>query len=192
MACSRPSTAARRGSEILFKDTLTGCSDIDVNPTNSNEIYAGMYTYLRQAWHLRSGGGETALYKSMDGGATWKKLDERHSRRCSIASASPSRAAARNIVYMISETPNYEGELWRSDDAGASWRVVNKDPQLAFRPFYYSDIRVDPNDPNRVYSLWRLALDVGRRRPEFPHHRPRRARRPPGAVDRSDELEARS
>ena len=54
---------------------------------------------------------------------------------------------------MISETPNYEGELWRSDDAGASWRVVNKDPQLAFRPFYYSDIRVDPNDPNRVYSL---------------------------------------
>ena len=64
-----------------------------------------------------------------------------------VADSSP------NVVYMISETPNYEGELWRSDDAGASWRVVNKDPQLAFRPFYYSDIRVDPNDPNRVYSL---------------------------------------
>jgi photosystem II stability/assembly factor-like uncharacterized protein len=137
---------------VLFKDTLTGCSDIDVNPLNSNEIYAGMYTYLRQAWHLNSGGGETALYKSMDGGTTWKKLTNGIPAvldRIGVAVADSSP----EIVYMISETPNYEGELWRSDDAGASWRVVNKDPQLAFRPFYYSDIRVDPHDPNRVYSL---------------------------------------
>jgi photosystem II stability/assembly factor-like uncharacterized protein len=142
----------RSWQKILFKDAQTGCSDIDVNPSNANEIYAGMYTFLRQAWHLESGGRETALYKSMDGGATWKKLTNGIPAildRIGVAVADSSP----NIVYMISETPNYEGELWRSDDSGASWRVVNKDPQLAFRPFYYSDIRVDPNDPNRVYSL---------------------------------------
>ncbi|HYT64784.1 MAG TPA: hypothetical protein VEL51_00085 [Vicinamibacterales bacterium] len=137
---------------VLFRDTLTGCSDIDVNPTNSNEIYAGMYTYLRQAWHLRSGGGETALYKSIDGGATWKKLTAGIPAMLDRIGVAVARSSP-NIVYMISETPNYEGELWRSDDSGASWRVVNRDPQLAFRPFYYSDIRVDPNDPNKVFAL---------------------------------------
>jgi len=150
--------------KILFKDTLTGCSDIDVNPANSNEIYAGMYTYLRQAWHLRSGGGETALYKSTDGGATWKKLTSGIPAMLDRIGVAVARSSP-GIVYMISETPNYDGELWRSDDAGATWRVVNRDPQLAFRPFYYSDIRVDPHDPNRVYalggSLW-LSEDGGR------------------------------
>ena len=138
--------------KILYKDTLTGCSDVDVNPGNSSEIYAGLYTYLRQAWHLRSGGGETALYKSMDGGATWKKLTNGIPAMLDRIGVSVARSSP-NIVYMISETLNYDGEVWRSDDSGGTWRVVNKDPQLAFRPFYYSDIRVDPNDPNRVYSL---------------------------------------
>jgi hypothetical protein len=57
-----------------------------------------------------------------------------------------------NIVYVISETKD-EGELWRSDDAGEHWRTVNRDPNINFRPFYYADIRVDPQNPNRVFSL---------------------------------------
>ena len=142
----------RNWQRVLFKDTQTGCSDIDVNPTNSNEIYAGMYTYLRKAWHLRSGGGETALYKSMDGGATWKKLTNGIPAMLDRIGVAVSRSNP-DIVYMISETLNYQGELWRSDDAGASWRVVNKDPQLSFRPFYYADIRIDPRDPNRIFAL---------------------------------------
>jgi len=138
--------------KVLYKDMQTGCSDIDINPTNSNEIYAGMYTYLRQAWHLRSGGGETALYKSMDGGATWSKLTSGIPKMLDRIGISVARSSP-NIVYMISETPNYEGELWRTDDAGATWRVVSRDPNINFRPFYYSDVRADPNDPNRVFTL---------------------------------------
>jgi photosystem II stability/assembly factor-like uncharacterized protein len=150
--------------KMLYKDQQTGCSDIDVNPTNSNEIYAGMYTYLRQPFHLRSGGGETALYKSMDGGATWTKLTHGIPAMLDRIGVAVARSTP-STVYMISETLNYQGELWRSDDSGATWRVVNTDPQLAFRPFYYSDIRVDPADPNRVYalggSLWK-SDDAGR------------------------------
>ncbi|MEO8727162.1 MAG: glycosyl hydrolase, partial [Acidobacteriaceae bacterium] len=137
---------------VLYKDNLTGCSDIEVNPTNSNEIYAGMYTLLRKAWHLRSGGGETGLYKSMDGGATWNKLTNGIPAMLDRIGISMSRSEP-NIVYMVSETLNYEGELWRSDDSGATWRVMSKDPNINFRPFYYADIRVDPIDPNRVYAL---------------------------------------
>ena len=138
--------------KVLYKDTSTGCSDIDINPENSNEIYAGMYTFLRQAWHLRSGAGETALYKSMDGGATWKKMSNGIPPMLDRIGVSISRNNP-NIVYMVSETLDYQGELWRTDDSGGSWRVVSKDANINFRPFYYADIRVDPQDPNRVYAL---------------------------------------
>jgi photosystem II stability/assembly factor-like uncharacterized protein len=148
----RTTDGGKTWQRVLYKDTFTGCSDIDINPENSNEIYAGMYTYLRQAWHLRSGGGETALYKSMDGGATWKKLTNGIPQVLDRIGVSISRNNP-TIVYMVSETPNYGGELWRTDDSGATWRVVSTDANINFRPFYYADIRVDPQDPNRVYAL---------------------------------------
>ncbi|MGE5245959.1 MAG: VPS10 domain-containing protein [Betaproteobacteria bacterium] len=154
----------RNWKRLLFVDQQTACSDIDVDPNNSNVIYAGMWTYRRYAWLLDSGGRQTALYKSVDGGATWKKLTNGIPAMLDRIGVSVSRSEP-NIVYMVSETPNYQGELWRSDDAGASWRVVNKDPNINFRPFYYADIRVDPNDPNRIYSLsgsLYLSEDAGR------------------------------
>jgi hypothetical protein len=131
----------------LFIDQQTACSDIDVDPNNSDVIYAGMWTYRRYAWKLDSGGKETALYKSVDGGATWKKLTNGIPSMLDRIGVSVSRSEP-SIVYMISETPDEQGELWRSEDAGTSWHVVNKDPNINFRPFYYADIRVDPNDPN--------------------------------------------
>jgi photosystem II stability/assembly factor-like uncharacterized protein len=147
----------RSWQKILYKDTKTGCSDLDIDPTNANVVYAGMYTHRRWAWYFTSGGGETALYRSVDGGATWTRLSgpsearglpKKDMDRIGVAVA-PSDP---DIVYAISETKD-EGQLWRSDDAGASWRTVNRDPNINFRPFYYSDIRVDPKDPNAVYSL---------------------------------------
>ncbi len=142
----------RNWKRVLFVDQQTACSDIDVDPGNSNVIYAGMWTYRRYAWYLDSGGKQTALYKSVDGGATWKKLTTGLPAMLDRIGVSVSRSEP-SIVYMVSETPEYQGELWRSEDAGASWRVVNKDPNINFRPFYYADIRVDPNDPNRIYAL---------------------------------------
>ena len=144
-------------SRVLFVDAQTGCSDIAANPDNSNILYAGMYTYRRWAWHLESGGGNTAAYRSVDGGATWERLSgpgkntglpTKEMDRIGIAVA-PSDPA---IVYVISETKD-EGELWRSDDGGARWRTVSRDPNINFRPFYYADIRVDPQNPNRLFAL---------------------------------------
>jgi photosystem II stability/assembly factor-like uncharacterized protein len=143
--------------KVLYVDAQTACSDIAADPGNSNVLYAGMYTYRRWAWHLESGGGNTAVYRSVDGGATWERLSGKDKDRglpktdmdrigIAVAPSDP------NTVYVISETKN-EGELWRSDDAGSTWRVVNRDPNINFRPFYYADIRVDPQNPNRVFSL---------------------------------------
>ena len=60
--------------KVLYVDPQTACSDIAADPGNSNIIYAGMYTYRRWAWHLESGGGNTAVYKSVNGGDTWERL----------------------------------------------------------------------------------------------------------------------
>src|SRR5512146_1397675 len=142
---------------ILFVDPQTACSDIAADPGNSNILYAGMYTYRRWAWHLESGGGNTAVYRSTDGGATWERLSGKDRERglpkgdmdrigIAVAASDP------DVVYVVSETKN-EGELWRSDDAGDHWRVVYRDPNITFRPLYYADIRLDPQNPNRVFSL---------------------------------------
>jgi photosystem II stability/assembly factor-like uncharacterized protein len=138
--------------KVLFANKDTGCSDIDMDPSNPRVLYAGMYTHRRQPWRFDSGGGETALHKTTDGGATWKKLTKGLPKgamdRIGVAVA-PSNP---EIVYMITETKD-EGELFRSEDRGESWAKVNDDRNINFRPFYYSDIRVDPQDPQRVYSL---------------------------------------
>lgn len=142
---------------ILFLDSQTSCSDISADADNSNIVYAGMYTYRRWAWYLASGSGKTGVYKSVDGGATWEALSgpdqyrglpRKAMDRIGVAVA-PSNP---NIVYVISETKD-EGELWRSDDAGKTWITVNRDPNINFRPFYYADIRVDPRNPNKIFSL---------------------------------------
>lgn len=143
--------------KILYVDAQTACSDISADPGNFNIVYAGMYTYRRWAWHLESGGGNTAVWKTVNGGETWERLSGKDRNRglpkedmdrigIAVAPNEPS------VVYVISETKT-EGELWRTDDAGATWRVVNRDPNINFRPFYYADIRVDPSNANRVFAL---------------------------------------
>ena len=143
--------------KVLYVDPQTSCSDISADPGNSNIIYAGLYTFRRWAWHLESGAGNTAVYKSVNGGASWEKLSgpdklnglpRKAMDRIGVAVA-PSDP---DIVYVISETKD-EGELWRTDDGGTTWRTVNRDPNINFRPFYYADIRVDPKNPNRVFAL---------------------------------------
>ncbi len=147
----------RNWKKILYKNDLTGCSDLDIDPTNANVVYAGMYTFRRLAWSFDSGGGETALYKSTDGGESWIRLSGPDVARglpkgpmdrigVAVARSNP------NIVYAISETTD-EGTMWRSDDAGVSWQMTSKDRNIVFRPFYYADIRIDPNHPNTVYAL---------------------------------------
>ncbi|MDQ8155346.1 MAG: hypothetical protein P3B98_11860 [Gemmatimonadota bacterium] len=143
--------------KVLYVDPQTSCSDISADPDNSNIVYAGMYTYRRWAWHLESGAGNTAVWKSVNGGASWERLSGPDKLR-----GLPRKAMDRigvavapsdpNIVYVLSETKD-EGELWRSDDAGQSWRTVSRDPNINFRPFYYADLRVDPKNPNRVFTL---------------------------------------
>jgi photosystem II stability/assembly factor-like uncharacterized protein len=161
--------AGRRWEKVLYVDADTGCSDIAIDPENPRILYAGMYTFRRRPWRFDSGGGQTALHRSTDGGRTWTRLSGPDNTRGLPKSAMDrvgvAVAASRPAtVYMITETKD-EGVLFRSDDRGESWRVVHRSPTINFRPFYYSDIRVDPTSPERVYALsgsLYLSTDGGR------------------------------
>lgn len=139
--------------KVLYIDEDTGCSDLDIDLSNPRNMYAGMWTFRRKPWRFDDGGKETAAYRSKDGGETWEKivkgLPEGPMARIGIAVAQ----SQPNTVYMITEFPDMKGSLFRSDDRGENWKVVNKDPNINFRPFYYSDIRVDPTNPEILYSL---------------------------------------
>lgn len=165
----RSTDAGRTWSRVLFVNATTGASDVAIDPANPNIVYAGMYDYLRQPWHFRSGGPGSGLYRSSDGGASWERLSDPalHNGlpngtlgRIGLA-ISPSRP---QVVYALIETDG-EGVLWRSDDRGERWRLMSRDRSINARPFYFSVIRVDPVDADRIYSLSRslyISGDAGR------------------------------
>ena len=136
---------------VLAIDEDTGCADLDLDLSNPRNVYAGMWTFRRRPWRFDDGGRETALYVSRDMGETWRKItttpDEPMARPgISVAQSSP------NVVYLVTEYPT-AGTLFRSDDYGETWRMVNDEKDINFRPFYYSDVFVDPSDENTLYSL---------------------------------------
>ncbi len=139
-------------TKVLYIDQDTGCSDLDIDLSNPRNVYAGMWTFRRRPWRFDDGGKETALYVSRDGGDTWKKItttpDEPMARiGISVAQSRP------NIVYLITEYPT-AGTLFRSEDYGETWEMVNDNKnQINFRPFYYADVFVDPSDHETLYTL---------------------------------------
>ncbi|MFQ5627308.1 MAG: hypothetical protein ACE5I1_00995 [bacterium] len=149
----RTTDGGKTWQKVLYIDEDTGCSDIAMENANPRILYAGMWTFRRRPWRFDDGGKQTALYRSKDGGETWQKLTnglpDKPMARIGVAVAQ----SQPNTVYMITEFANTSGTLFRSDDRGDTWQMVSKDPNVNFRPFYYSDIRVDPNNPNVIYSL---------------------------------------
>jgi len=135
---------------ILYVDANTGCSDLAIDPQEPNILYAAMWQFRRMPYFFASGGAGSGLYKSTNGGKTWKKLTkglpEGELGRIAIAVA-PSRPS---VVYAVVEAK--KTALYRSDDLGESWARVNVSFNVSARPFYFSHLVVDPKDHNRVYK----------------------------------------
>jgi len=138
-------------NKILYVDPTTGAADVIMDPKNPNILYASMWEFRRSAWGFSSGGANSALYKSTDGGASWNKIHNGFPAgdlgRIAVAIA-PSDS---NIIYSVLETEDKtKNGLWKSTDAGASWTHLNNDFGLVVRPFYFSRITIDPRNPDVV------------------------------------------
>jgi photosystem II stability/assembly factor-like uncharacterized protein len=136
--------------KVLYVDADTGCSDLAVDPQDPSILYAGMWQFRRTPHSFSSGGKGSGLYKSTDGGDTWRPLKAGlpagTKGRIAVAVA-PSRP---NVVYALVEAA--DTALFRSDDTGESWRQVNDSFNVQVRPFYFARIVVDPTDFNKIYK----------------------------------------
>ncbi|MBU2995532.1 hypothetical protein KO500_03775 [Cellulophaga baltica] len=147
----KSSDAGETWEKILYVNPKTGCADLIMDPNNSKILYASMWEFRRTGWSFESGGSNSALYKSVDGGATWNKIHkgfpEGQLGRLGIALA-PSNS---NVLYTVIEAEKDERKgLYRSSDAGENWTQLNNDFGITVRPFYFSKIVVDPRDENII------------------------------------------
>jgi len=138
-------------SKTLYGGPVSGVSDLAMNPRTPNVVYAGVWEFQRRPWTFRSGGDRDGLYRSTDGGRTWKRLSggglpSGITGRIGLAVA-PSDP---NRIYALIESKH--GILWRSDDGGATWTLVSSNTLVDQRPFYFSHIEVDPADRDHVYT----------------------------------------
>jgi photosystem II stability/assembly factor-like uncharacterized protein len=160
--------------QILFVSDSTGAVDLEFAPDNPREIYASMWRAERKPWTIISGAHEGGVYKSTDGGDSWTKLTNGLPAGLVGKSDLAVSAADPDRLYVLMEAPDPERGLYRSDDRGGSFRLVNTEPGLTDRPFYYCNVDADPSDADVVYvnstSFYRSA-DAGEtfRRMRTPH-----------------------
>ena len=141
-------------NRILFNNTKTGTADLIMDPSNPNKLFAAMWEHKRDPWFFKSGGKGSGLYMTHDGGETWKKITDKEGfpkgdlGRIGVAISRSNP----DVVYALVEAK--KNALYKSEDGGFSWKMINNKSDIGNRPFYYSEIYVDPQNENRVYSIF--------------------------------------
>jgi photosystem II stability/assembly factor-like uncharacterized protein len=170
----RTTDGGKNWEKVLFVDENSGCSDMALDPNNSHILFAGMWQLEIHTYGRASGGPGSGLFKSSDGGATWKRL-EGHGLPKPPVGRIAVRVAPKdsNRVYALIETgdgvpidgkPTQSGQLWRSDDGGESWQLVSSDRQIRGRTHYYTREEIAPDNENEVYffsAAFSRTLDGG-------------------------------
>jgi photosystem II stability/assembly factor-like uncharacterized protein len=147
---------------VLYLDDGHGAADLDMDPANPNVLYATLWRFERKPWTFVSGDERGGVWRSVDGGKTWKKLGKGLPKLMGRIGVQVAPSDPR-IVYVIAESD--EGTLFRSEDGGDSFRKVSDDKRIVSRGLYYTHLRVDPTDADRVYavsSLLMRSLDGGK------------------------------
>ncbi|MCW5519756.1 hypothetical protein J1N09_07890 [Aureitalea sp. L0-47] len=140
--------------KILYANDKTGVADLVMDPSNPNKLIAALWEHKRDPWFFKSGGEGSGLFITHDGGETWEERTDADG----LPKGELGRiglAIARNkpeIIYALVEAK--KNALYKSEDGGFNWKKINDKNDIGNRPFYYSDIHVDPQNENRVYSVF--------------------------------------
>ena len=148
----RTTDGGKTWTKVLYKDDKSGAIDVVFDPNNSNILYASLWEAYRTPYSLDSGGPGSGLYKSEDGGTTWKRLTGNGLPDGILGRIGISVSGGdSNRVYALIEAQ--KGGLYRSDDAGATWTLVNDDGRFRQRAWYFTHIFADPKLPDTLYVL---------------------------------------
>ena len=142
-------------NKVLYANNKTGVADLVMDPKNPNKLIAALWEHKRDPWFFNSGGVGSGIHITYDGGKNWKKITSKDGLpdgdlgRIGLAIA-PNKT---NIVYALVEAK--KNGLYKSLDGGLKWIKVNENMnELGNRPFYYADLYVDPQNENRLYSIF--------------------------------------
>ena len=148
----RSRDGGRTWARVLFVDDKTGAVDLDMDPTNPRVLYAAFWQVVRTPWSLESGGPGSGLYKTTDGGDTWKKMTGEGLPKgpWGRVGVTVSPADSRRVWALVEAE---DGGVFRSDDAGATWKRTNNERRLRQRAWYYTHIFADPKNADALYVL---------------------------------------
>ena len=147
----RSADGGKTWKKILFVDDSTGAADLAIQPGNSKVLFAAMWEFRRYPWTLVDGGPNSGIYRSTDGGDTWKKLTK----------GLPEGALGRIAVAVAPSDPNHvyaligakHGMLWQTMDLGDTWTEVSDNHAYDVRPYYFSRLKVSPENENKIYFM---------------------------------------
>ncbi len=141
-------------NKILYVNDKTGAADLVMDPSNPNKLMVAMWEHYRQPWFFTSGGEGSGLYVTHDGGDNWvKRTDEDGLPKGNLGRIGLAIAPSNtDIVYALIESK--KNALYKSEDGGFKWSKVSEKSEIGNRPFYYSDLFVDPVNENRIYSVF--------------------------------------
>lgn len=137
-------------TRVLFVNATTGAHDLSIDPKDPRILYAALWDHQRLPWNIRSGGPGSGLWKSSDGGATWHPLRQGLPDLMGNTGVAVSPVDSDRVYAMIEAV---HGGVFRSDDAGRTWRRCNGDDGMRDRGWYYTRIYADPQQKDTVYVL---------------------------------------
>ena len=148
---------------VLFAGEHSGASDLVMDPTNPRILFAGLWQIHVNTWSRQSGGPESGLYTSRDGGDTWTRLTGNGLPAPPWGKIGLTMSAddPRRVYALIETNSNrdfepletFQGVLWRSDDGGRAWSMVNADNTLTQRPLYYTRALASPDDADEIHFM---------------------------------------
>jgi len=148
----RSQDGGKTWEKVLYKDEKTGAGEITFDPNNAHILYAALYETNRTPYSLTSGGPGSGLYKSSDGGSTWKHLEGNGLPKGILGKIGLAVSGAdSNRVYAQIEAE--AGGLYRSDDGGEKWMKINDDHRFSQRAWYFTHVFADPKNVDTVYEL---------------------------------------
>jgi photosystem II stability/assembly factor-like uncharacterized protein len=147
----RTTDGGKNWTRVLYVDENTGAIDIVFDPHNPNILFASMWQVRRTPWNLSSGGPGSGLYRSDDGGTTWKRVEHEGLPKGPYGKIGVAVAANSDRVWALIEAK--DGGLYRSDNGGEAWQLINGDHRFLQRAWYYMHVVADPKDANTVYIL---------------------------------------